>query len=197
MSTLVDFEISKLIYQGVITGLPESELLNSVSPNSLDIRIGTSLKREVRHPFWVEWFYKHFPSITSAWLRPCQEWVDVDISDKTPDNPYWLKPGEFILVDSMEVFHFPDNIKAEFFLRSSAGRQGYEHAMAGYCDSGWSGSRLTMELTNLRRYRCLPIYPGLKLGQLAFERLSQTPIASYRKKGRYNNDLNAQESKGL
>ena len=44
---------------------------------------------------------------------------------------------------------------------------------------------------------CLPIYPGLKLGQLAFERLSQTPITSYRKKGRYNNDLNVQESKGL
>jgi dCTP deaminase len=100
-------------------------------------------------------------------------------------------------VDSMEIFDLPDDVKAEFFLRSSAGRKGYEHAMAGYCDSGWSNSRLTMELTNLRRYRCLPIYPGLKLGQLAFERLPQPPTVSYRLKGRYNNDQDVQESKGL
>ena len=59
---------------------------------------------------------------------------------------------------------------------------------AGYADPGWHGSALTLELKNARQLQKIPVYPGLKIGQMVFFRMSQRPELSYAVTGHYNND---------
>ena len=122
------------------------------------------------------------------------EWKEINLSSYSYENPYWLLPDSKILVESLETFYFPDNICGQFRLKSSRGREFYEHLEAGWIDCGWHGSKLTMEIEN-RNYQALPIYPRLKMGQIIlFE--TERPDYSYKITGRYNNDKNVQISKG-
>lgn len=174
MSILVDFEIHALCngeHQPMVAPF-DVELLN---PASLDIRLNDDLLIETAEgPQMIPYpFGRH----------------DVD-------NPYLLRPGQFVLASSVEVFHLPDRIAAQFVLKSSRARSGLEHLMAGYCDPGWSGSRLTMELHNSRQLHPVPIWPGMKIGQMVFHHLASSPLRSYLETGRYNSQPHVQESLG-
>lgn len=68
--------------------------------------------------------------------------------------------------------------------------------MAGFCDPGWYGSRLTLELKNVRQLWSIGIYPGLKIGQMKFSRMDSEPKRSYAVTGRYNNDATVTTSRG-
>ena len=111
----------------------------------------------------------------------------LDISDKTADDPYKLLPGHFCLAETCELFNLPEDISAQFVLKSSRARLGQNHLLAGWCDPGWHGSKLTLELKNERRYHGLPLYPGMKIGQMVFHRMSNVPVNSYAVTGHYNN----------
>ena len=67
--------------------------------------------------------------------------------------------------------------------------------LAGWCDPGWHGSKLTLELQNARRMHALPLYPGLKIGQMIFFEMESMPIMSYAQVGHYNNDTQVSASK--
>lgn len=120
----------------------------------------------------------------------------IDISDATEDSPYWLQPGEFALAETQEVFHLPDNVAAQFVLKSSRAREGYENLLAGYCDPGWHGSRLTLELKNALFWSDLPLWPGLRIGQMIFDAMLEPCERSYRETGRYNLHNRAMTSLG-
>lgn len=120
----------------------------------------------------------------------------VGIHDHDQDRPYWIKPGEFFLAETREIFNLPDHVGAQFVLKSSRAREGWDHAEAGWCDPGWYGSRLTMELKNGRRLNALPIWPGLRIGQMKFLLVSGRPDRSYAECGRYNADLGVTASRG-
>lgn len=158
---LSDSEIRALCEQGMVT--PFDPAL--VNPASLDVRLGDRLLIE---------------SAESA------ELVEYPLDRHTEDHPYWLVPGQFVLAETVETFHLPDFIAAQFMLKSSRARSGLEHLMAGYCDPGWHGSRLTLELKNVRQLQPIPIWPGLKIGQMVFHRMAQVPERSYAITGRYN-----------
>ena len=81
-------------------------------------------------------------------------------------------------------------------LKSSRAREGLEHLMAGFCDPGWHGSRLTLELSNARRMHAVAIWPGMKIGQMVFHKMEGIPGRSYAVTGRYNGDLGVTASKG-
>jgi dCTP deaminase len=81
-------------------------------------------------------------------------------------------------------------------LKSSRAREGYNHALSAWIDPGYCNSKLTLELVNVRRHYDLPLYPGLKIGQIVFMRMSEVPVNSYSKTGRYNGDSTVQGSKG-
>jgi dCTP deaminase len=53
-----------------------------------------------------------------------------------------------------------------------------------------------MELRNQRRLHPLPIWPGLRIGQMKFLLVSGTVERSYAQTGRYNADLGVTGSKG-
>lgn len=119
-----------------------------------------------------------------------RELVSFDISQHTEEDPFLLRPGKVCLAETIEQFNLPDGpgaVSAQFVLKSSRARDFYGHMLAGWCDPGWNGSRLTLELKNERQYHCLPLYPNLKIGQMVFFRMDTAPMKSYAEVGHYNN----------
>jgi len=163
---LSDQDIRELCLQGLVDPFDE-ELIN---PASLDVRLGTRLLIEAAQ---------------SPELVPY-----------TMEEPYLLVPGQFVLAETLEIFNLPDSICANFALKSSRAREGLSHALAGFADPGWHGSRLTLELHNIRQLHSVSIWPGMKIGQAIFHKLTQPPLKSYAVTGRYNNDLKVMGSKG-
>ena len=109
MSILSDWQITARCNGGMVT--PFDPAL--VNPASLDVRLGDTLL------------------IESA---GSPELVPYPLAGHTEENPYLLRPGQFVLAQTDETFHLPDDIAAQFMLKSSRARSGLEHLMAGYCD---------------------------------------------------------------
>lgn len=169
MTVLVDWQIRQhCINQNLVVPFDE-EMLN---PCSIDIRVGETAK-----------------------LRIVGGWIDINLTKYDQDYPYMMNPGDRVLVASLETFNFPDNIAGQFRLKSSRGREFYEHLEAGWLDPGWHGSKLTMEIIAYD-VSPLPLYLGLRMGQIIFFQLNECPEKSYREIGRYNKDLSVQESRG-
>lgn len=171
---LADYEIRELIERHGAVNPYDPNLVN---PASLDVRVGFSLIRENAYG----------PGNQS-------ELVEISLRAYSEDNPYYLPPGGWILVDTLEMFFLPDTVAAEFKLKSSRAREGWGHSLAGHCDPGWHGSKLTMELKNYRQHQSLPIYPGLRMGQLIFYPCN-APERHYGTTGRYNGDRKVSASK--
>ena len=171
MGTLADWQIHERCMAGIITPY-DPALLN---PASLDLRLGSNIM------------------IESA---ESPEMVLVSIAKYTEKNPYFIVPGQFFLAETEEFFNIPNDLEGQFILKSSRARSGLQHLMAGFCDPGWHGSRLTLELKNVRQLWPIGIYPGMKIGQMKFSTMDSEPCCSYAVTGRYNNDATVTASKG-
>lgn len=104
------------------------------------------------------------------------------------DGGFLLRPDDFILAQSQEVFNLPYDVSAEYKLKSSMARIGLEHMNAGWCDAGWHGSVLTLEFKNMSN-QTIRLRPGDAIGQIIF--FKHAPVGhhqSYAARGRYNND---------
>jgi dCTP deaminase len=165
MATIVDYQIRHLCRTA---GLVEPFNSDLVNPASIDVRLGKQIFTETE-----------------------SGWVEIDVSKKE----YSMSPGEFILGHTLELVRIPCNYECIFQLKSSRGREGYEHALAGYIDAGFVG-QVTLELTNLNRYHYLPLKQGMKIGQLRFIKLDSTPLRPYSLTGRYQNNTGACVSLG-
>ena len=168
MATLVDHQLRNLCKQ---RGLVEPYTPEMINPASIDVTLGPTLLVEG---------------------RPGRErWVEVDIEN----GVYSLEPGEFVLAHTAELVRVPNNIECVFNLKSSRGREGYEHLMAAYIDPGFQG-RVTLEICNVNRFHRLPLEHGMRIGQLRFSKLDAVPMRSYAVTGRYMNDAGVQVSRG-
>jgi len=175
-----------LVDQGVVEGVAEDH----INAASIDITLGHKLLIEDRTDGYK---YKGHPDVVSLRNRDSLKVIEWNLISQ---GPYVLKPGEFILAHSCEVFNLPDNIAAEYKLKSSLARVGLEHLNAGFCDPGWHGSTLTLELRNLTTYHFLKLEFGIKIGQMVFFRCDPVPQeASYATKGSYNGDKGVQGAK--
>jgi len=145
-----------------------------VNPASLDVRLGHTLLIESAEGL---------------------ELVPYPLHQHTQENPYLLKPGQFVLAHTIEAFHLPDDIAAQFMLKSSRAREGIEHLMAGYADPGFDGC-MTLELVNSRQLHPVALWPGMKIGQMVFHRMAATPQRSYAVTGRYNGHSSVMGSLG-
>ena len=168
MATLVDHQLRNLCK---MRGLVEPYTPEMINPASIDVTLGPTLLVEG---------------------RPGRErWVEVDIEN----GVYSLEPGEFVLAHTAELVRVPNNIECVFNLKSSRGREGYEHLMAAYIDPGFQG-RVTLEICNVNRFHRLPLEHGMRIGQLRFSKLDAVPMRSYAVTGRYMNDAGVQVSRG-
>ena len=129
-----------------------------VQPSSVDVRLDRMFRVFENHR------YPH--------IDPAQEQSELTREvEPEGDEPFILHPGEFVLGSSYEIVTLPDDIAARLEGKSSLGRLGLlTHSTAGFIDPGFSG-HVTLELSNVAT---LPIklWPGMKIGQLCFFRLS-------------------------
>jgi dCTP deaminase len=122
--------------------------------------------------------------------------VPLSIAEYTQENPYPIVPGQFFLAEAEPIFNIPQDLEGQFILKSSRAREGLQHLMAGFADPGWHGSRLMLELKNVRQLHKIGIWPGLKIGQMKFSRMDAIPKQCYATTGRYNNNVIVTPSKG-
>lgn len=145
-----------------------------VQPSSVDVRLDRYFRLFDNHK------YQHIDPATDQ--PDLTRLVEVD-----PDESFVLHPGEFVLGATFEVVTLPDDVAARLEGKSSLGRLGLlTHSTAGFIDPGFSG-HVTLELSNVAT---LPItlWPGMKIGQLCFFRLSSAaehPYGSERYSSRY------------
>jgi len=137
--------------------------VSQLNPSSYDLQIGTTAQYES----------------AEGDMRP------LDMTQYSKEEPLKCGPGTFLLASSLETFNLPENICAFVKLKSSRGREGWDHLMAGWCDPGWHGSVLTMELKNVRQFKNLPFYSGLLMVQMVFLFVDKPPSKLYH--GSYNN----------
>jgi dCTP deaminase len=130
----------------------------AIQPSSVDLRVDASFRVFANH---------RYPYIDVRERQP-----DLTELIKVPDGePFVLHPGEFVLGSTYERVSLPDDLVARLEGKSSLGRLGLLiHSTAGFVDAGWDGW-LTLELSNVATLP-IAIYPGMKIGQLAFFQLT-------------------------
>ena len=170
MAVLCDHEIHNLARRNLVSPF-QLELLN---PASLDVRLGENLLVEM-------------PQVPAL--------LPYSIAGHSQEKPFMLQPHEFVLAETLEEFSFPDCVAGQLALKSSRAREGIEHLLAGYIDPGYKG-RLTLELQNARSMHAVPLWPGMRIAQIVFHRMSMLPGKSYSVTGRYHGDTAVQASKG-
>lgn len=139
-----------------------------VQPSSVDVRIDR--------------YFRLFDNHKYPFIDPAEDQPDLThLVEVNPEEPFILHPGEFVLASTFEAVTLPDDIAARLEGKSSLGRLGLlTHSTAGFIDPGFSG-HVTLELSNVAT---LPIklWPGMKIGQLCFFRLTsptEKPYGSY------------------
>ena len=145
-----------------------------VQPSSIDVRLDR--------------FFRTFENHRYPHIDPAEDQPDLTrMVEPLGDEPFILHPGEFVLGSTYEVVTLPDDVAARLEGKSSLGRLGLlTHSTAGFIDPGFSG-HVTLELANVAN---LPIklWPGMKIGQLCFFRLSspaEHPYGSAKYGSRY------------
>ena len=121
-----------------------------IQPSSVDVRLDR--------------YFRLFDNHLYPFIDPAQEQPDLTrLVEVGADEAFVLHPGEFVLASTLERVTLPDDLAARVEGKSSLGRLGLlTHATAGF---------VTLELSNVAT---LPIklWPGMKIGQLCFFRLS-------------------------
>jgi dCTP deaminase len=145
-----------------------------VQPSSVDVRLDR--------------FFRVFENHRYPHIDPAEEQPDLTrMVEPAGEEPFILHPGEFVLGSTYELVALPDDVAARLEGKSSLGRLGLlTHSTAGFIDPGFSG-HVTLELSNVAT---LPIklWPGMKIGQLCFFRLSspaEHPYGSAKYGSRY------------
>ena len=169
---LSDRDIRAEIDGGRVRLQPYDEAM--VQPSSIDLRLDK--------------FFLLFDNHKYPFIDPAEDQPDLTrMIEVERDEPFILHPGEFVLGSSFEVVTLPDDLAARLEGKSSLGRLGLlTHSTAGFVDPGFSG-HVTLELSNVAT---LPIklWPGMKVGQLCFFRLSspaENPYGSAKYGSRY------------
>ena len=129
-----------------------------IQPSSVDVRLDK--------------FFRLFDNHKYPVIDPAADQPELTrLVEVVPSEGFVLHPGEFVLGSTYETITLPDDLAARVEGKSSLGRLGLlTHATAGFVDPGFSG-HVTLELSNVAT---LPImlWPGMKIGQLAFFQLS-------------------------
>ncbi len=181
MSLISHTELVELVEQGVINAPIEN-----INGTSIDITLGNEIMVEDQHSFCY--------SVVDLKAKESLQMSKKVISE----TGFPILPNEFILATTQETFNLPNNISAEYKLKSSLARSGLQHLLAGWCDPGWNNSKLTLELKNVTKSHQLLLKPGMKIGQIVFWKCEPVPNhANYAKTGQYNNQETVTANKGV
>lgn len=176
---LSDRDLSHEIATGRLVIVPRP-LTEDIQPASIDVHLGCAFKKPTGLRF------------APLDVRKPDTLCDVVDVVYPPDYPVTILPGDFFLGTTVERVCMPNDLVARVEGRSSLGRLGLTvHVTAGFIDPGFEG-RITLELCNLNRYP-LVIYTGMRIAQLAFERMTSPARRPYGHPER-NNKYQGQET---
>ncbi|MGE4444078.1 MAG: dCTP deaminase [Candidatus Altimarinota bacterium] len=168
---LADSEIKKYLNSGElkIESLGGYNVLEQLGPASLDFRLGNTFK-----------YYKRDSlTLIDPTLGVDDNHIETVILDEK--TPFILHPRQFVLGVTMEKIKIPYDLVARCEGRSSIGRLGVViHSTAGYIDPGFEGT-ITLEITNINEVP-VALYPGMRIGQFAFENISGVVEIPYDKR---------------
>ena len=143
--------------------------LKDVQPASVDVRLGAD--------------FRVFINSRHTFIDPRGGQEGLTETVVVPEGEaFVLHPGQFALGTTLERVALPDDVLGKLEGKSTLGRLGLMiHSTAGYVDPGWDGE-LTLELSNVAT---LPImlWPGMRIGQLSFERMSSPVERPYGSEG--------------
>ena len=179
---LSDRDIRAEIDSGRVCLDPYDEAM--IQPSSVDVRLDR--------------FFRVFENHRYPHIDPAEDQPDLTRAvEPDGDELFILHPGEFVLGSTYEVVTLPSDVAARLEGKSSLGRLGLlTHSTAGFIDPGFSG-HVTLELSNAAT---LPIklWPGMKIGQLCFFRLSspaESPYGSEKYGSRYQGQRGPTQSR--
>jgi len=153
---LSDVDIRKAIANGQIGIEPFDEV--DVQPSSVDLHADGLFRIFTNHRYPIIDVKEPMEDLTSL----------VEVKN---DDPFILHPGEFVLGSTLEYIRLPNDLVARLEGKSSLGRLGLLiHSTAGFIDAGFEG-HLTLELSNVATLP-ITIYPGMKIGQISFMKLT-------------------------
>jgi dCTP deaminase len=153
---LSDRDIKEAIQAGRIGIDPFED--SDIQPSSVDLH--------------VDRFFRTFHNARHPYIDVKKPMEDLtELVEVSPDEAFILHPGEFVLGSTSEYVRLPHDLVARLEGKSSLGRLGLLiHSTAGYVDPGFEG-HLTLELSNVANLP-ITIYPGMKIGQISFFRLT-------------------------
>lgn len=173
---LSDIEIVKELLEGKLKISPVLNAKKQIGSSSIDIRLGTEFR------------FLRIKSQTHFDLDQPKDSIKTQIDSYSevvhikPTEPFVLHPNDFVLASTLEYIVIPEYLSARLEGRSNWGRVGLQvHSTAGFVDPGFKG-RLTFELHNLGKLP-LPLYPGIRIGQLCFHRMEEAYLLYVNKKG--------------
>ena len=146
--------------------------ISCLQPSSVDLHVDRRFRtfHNARYPY-ID-VKKEMPELTEL----------IEVGE---DSPFILHPGEFVLGSTLERVRLPDDLVARLEGKSSLGRLGLLiHSTAGYVDPGWDGY-LTLELSNVANLP-ITIYPGMKIGQISFFKLTTEAESPYGSRERHS-----------
>jgi len=183
MSLLSYNQLCKLLEDGVL----EHSDYERINAASIDLVLGDTIMVE-RLPLPGE----------SREINMLDKHASHLVEYKMGPEGFLVPPKSVLLAHSVEIFNLPNDLSAEYKLKSTQARNFFGHLLAGWCDAGWNGSVLTLEFVNHLQYHSTRIKPGMKCGQIVFFNHEEVPAdRSYAARGQYNGDRSVTAGKGL
>lgn len=172
---LSDKEIVRELLDEKIIITPLLRAKKQIGSSSIDVRLGT----EFRYIKTAK--QSHFDlSLTIQEIRE-QVASYSEVVHMQPMQPFILHPNDFVLASTLEYIQLSPGIAGRLEGRSTWGRTGLQvHSTAGFIDPGFRGS-LTYELHNMGKLP-LPLFPGIRIGQISFHRMETDVVEDYIKK---------------
>lgn len=152
-----------------VTSKDNIDILQQIGPASLDFRLGN--------------FFKMYKLHKTLCIDPREkvESTQVETIEVADGDFFLLHPRDFVLGVTMETIKVPYDLVARCEGRSSLGRLGLIiHSTAGFIDPGFEGT-ITLEITNINTVP-IKLYPWMRIGQFAFERIEGTVENTYDKR---------------
>ena len=166
MSVLSDRDLRAALASGEIAVTPFDD--RDVQPASIDLHLDRT--------------FRVFRNNRYGYIDPRAEQPELtELEVVSEGERFMLHPGEFVLGQTLERISVGNSLLGRLDGKSSLGRLGLlMHSQAGDVDPGWVGN-IALALGNVAR---LPIalYPGMKIGQISFHRMSSVVDQPYGRK---------------
>jgi dCTP deaminase len=174
VTVLVDWEIEDLIDQG----LTDPKWKPLINPASMDLTLADDALLLVPHGYWSS--------------DDVLDGVDNRFGQIKLSN-YQFRAGDRVLLSVEQTLNLPPTVTGQIYLKSSRGREFYEHLLAGWVDPGYQGN-LTLELIN-HSYNTLPLAKGDRVVQIVFMRCNAPRVPYGQGVGKYQGDVTVSCSK--